>query len=80
MNKDILDYLDKYCKDKGILHEEAMAHAIVKEYIRWKKEEEDGAETRLQSAELKQSARQQDPADQVHYSRVESMRAAEEWE
>lgn len=51
---DYEEYLDKYCKSHGILHEEGMAHAVVKEYKRWKEEEDDGAEGRIQPSKLEQ--------------------------
>ena len=50
---DYEEYLDKYCESKGLLHEEAMTHAIVREYKRWK-EEEDGAKTGIQSPQFQQ--------------------------
>lgn len=37
---DYEEYLDKYCQSHGLLHEEAMSHAIVKEYKKMCEERE----------------------------------------
>ena len=41
MADDYEEYLDKYCKKRGIPREEAEKHYLVKEYKKFK-EEEDG--------------------------------------
>lgn len=37
-NRDFVDYVDKYCRTYGISKEEALQHALVKEYGEYCKE------------------------------------------
>lgn len=53
INTDFEEYLEKYCRKHGISKEEAKKHWIVEEYRRWKEAEENGAQTRIRSSQIK---------------------------
>ena len=50
---DYEEYLEKYCRSRGISREEAEKHAIVMAYKKWK-EEQDGTETGIHSSQFQQ--------------------------